>query len=214
MEIINRQPTASRTALILPSKLLASLLGEPDTQRPLRVFDAGPADAGTVNFFSRYRCQLYVADLYAESVIYEQREEFDEEILGRRFREALNFPAGTQFDICLFWDFFSYLSQPALRAFSTAFATYIYPGTRGYCLGAMKQASFRVNLRYGIETGERIRITELPERRLPNHPHPASELNNMLAGFTIRKSILMSDGRLEMLLLPAKSGSNHHSATG
>lgn len=186
--------------LELQSKLLASLIDEPEPDRRLRVFDAGPADSSTVNFFSRYRCHLYFADLYAEPVLIDQREEFDEGVLTRRFRELLDFPAETAFDICLFWDFFNYLSQPALRAFSAAFADFIAPGAKAYCLGAMKRAKIHPNLRYGIQGLDLIRMTELPERRLPNNPHPQSEFKSMLSGLSVRKSILMPDGRLEMLL--------------
>jgi hypothetical protein len=44
----------------------------------------------------------------------------------------VNFPQGTQFDICLFWDLLIHLDGPLLRAFTDSLFPYIHPRTRAF----------------------------------------------------------------------------------
>lgn len=184
----------------LQSKLIASLVGEPEPGHRLTVLDIGPADPETVTFFSQFKCRLHFCDLFSEQILHEQRDELEEKELARRFIELLDFPADTKFDICLFWDIFDYLDNPAIDAFNAALRPFIHTGTRAHGFGSMNGKTIIPNQSYGLKSVETLQIKQVPDRQLMGYPHPQAELKKILSDFDIRKGILMSDGRLEMLM--------------
>lgn len=181
-----------------PSQLLGALFESVSEERPLTVLDAGPAVQETVDFLSRYRCRLHVLDLFSDLPI-----EADDEggiSLQDRFHELLRFPRGTLFDICLFWDLFNYLERDAILAFVTALRPHLRKGGLAYGFGMHKPNAPRDERLYGIDTSQQLAVRQRPAP-LPGYaPHPQGKLKNMLYCFHFERTVLLSDGRLEMLL--------------
>lgn len=184
----------------LPSNLFPLLFERLAANRRLTVLDVGPALPATVDFFSRLRCRLYFIDLYDEPLVRDDPEEASEDELVQQFQAALDLPAGTQIDVCLFWDFLNYVDGPAVRAFVHALQPYVYEDTRAHGFGMLNAKTVLVNQQYGIEQIDQLKLYPRRDPQPPVYSHSQRELNELLGYFQIDKSRLMSDGRLEFLL--------------
>lgn len=190
-----------------PSKLLPALLPAAEDCEHLTVLHIGPAQQDTLDFFSEYRCQLHIRDLFSELPLPEHEDEFTapERVLA----EALQLPQTVRFDVCLFWDWFNYLDAPALSAFLTLLEPHLHSGTRAHAFGVHNLRSRRAHHLYGVQSRNTIG-TKPRSRPLPGYsPHSQRELKELLVGFDVERSVLLPDSRLELLLF-AKPG-NHHS---
>ena len=182
-----------------PSKLLTSLFEQIDDERPLTVLEVGPAVQETVDFLSNYRCKLHVLDLFADLPIVAGEEE-GSSALHLWFEELMQFPEGTVFDLCLFWDLFNYLERDAVLAFVAALRPYLRQGSRAHAFALHNLNSPREDRYYGIQSAEALSIRPR-HSSLPGYsPHTQSKLKNMLYCFNFERSVLLSDGRLELLL--------------
>lgn len=190
-------PVASR----LDSKLFGALFQSVDANHRLTVLEIGSALPETVDFFSRYRCRLIFVDLFDEPFVRDQAD-LSETGLRHAFEERFRFPPGTGLDLCLFWDFLSYLDDPALRAFNSALRPWLHAGTRAHGYGAHHLAVRLANVQYGVHDRETLSVRERVSRPLPTHPHSQVEMHEMLNCFAFERGLLLPDGRLEMLLKP------------
>lgn len=162
------------------------------------MLDVGPARQDTVDFFSRYRCRLHVADLFSELPI--EAGEEGSAALQTRFEELLRFPQGTVFDICLFWDLFNYLGRDAILAFVAALRPYLRRTTMAHGFALHNLNARREEHIYAVNDVDAISATPRLEP-LPGYaPHPQARLKNMLYCFGFERSVLLADGRLELLM--------------
>jgi len=182
-----------------PSTLLASLFEQIDDEQPLTVLETGPALQETVDFLSQYRCKLHVLDLFSDLPI-EAGEEEGSAALHQRFEELLQFPEGTVFDVCLFWDLFNYLDRDAVLAFVAALRPYLRKGSRAHGFALHKLSAPREDRFYGIKSTDALSIRPRPEPLPGYSPHAQGKLKNMLYCFNFDRSVLLSDSRLELLL--------------
>ncbi len=180
-----------------PSKLLAALFEQVDEDRHLTVLDTGPAVQETVDFFSHYRCRLHVLDLFSELPLVEEE---GGTTLREQFTALFEFPAGTTFDICLFWDLFNYLDRDAILALLGALRPYLRPGSLAHGFAVHSPSAPQDNRKYGISAVDALSVRERA-RPLPGYaPHTQSKLKNLLYCFNFERSVLLADNRLELLL--------------
>ncbi len=199
-------PGGSHRQLTIPSQLLSSLFERIPADRPLEILDIGGAEPETLDFFSHYRCRLHIADLlgdleasYPETV--DNQPPSDREWL-LLFRRLVDFPAGTRFDLCLFWDLFSYFDESALRAFSQVLTRWLGEGCRGHAFAVVNKNASLPSRRYGLLEEGLLLAKPVPERSLPVFRRPQGRLTSQLTCFEVGRSVLHGDGRLEMLLWP------------
>ena len=182
-----------------PSKLLPSLFEHIDEDERLTILDVGPAQQATVDFFSRYRCQLHVADLFSELPINAPIADTDP-TLAQQFEQTLSFPEDTQFDICLFWDLFNVMSSEAIAAFLNALRPYLHTQSVAHGFAVHNLKTPQSNLLYSIQSpdllGMKTRLSALPGYA----PHNQSQLKTLLDCFSFERSVLLADSRLELLL--------------
>jgi hypothetical protein len=184
------------------SKLFPGLFRLVDVNHRLTVMEIGPALAETVNYFSEFKCRLHFVDLYNEPFVREDQARLSEKELRHAFEEQFRFPQGTKIDICLFWDFLCYLDDSALRAFNSALRPWIHPGTRAHGYGVHHLAIRLENIQYGVLKKDQLSIRNRSSAQLPYHPHSQIEMHDMLNCFDFERGLLLSDGKLEMLLKP------------
>jgi hypothetical protein len=172
--------------------------------KAMRVLDVGSAGASTVNFFGRNfnqrHCYLAFPDLYAEPFISGSQPDMARGEIISLFTAALKLKPDVSLDVCLFWDFFSYLRAPYIAAMLEALRPHLSAATRGYCLGAMR-ATPMPHYHYGLAGPDTI--TQVPRGGAPLrlYTHTQADLAGLLAPFVISKSRLMEEGRLECLLV-------------
>jgi hypothetical protein len=173
-----------------------------DVNHRLTVLEIGPALPETVDFFSQFKCRIHFVDLYHEPFVREQQANLSETELRHAFEGQFRFPAGTRFDICLFWDFMCYLDDSALRAFNSAIRPWIHPGTKAHGFGVHHLALHLQNIQYGVLRGDTLSVRKRLLPQLPYHPHSQIEMHEMLNCFDFERGLLLGDGTLEMLLKP------------
>lgn len=184
----------------LCSNLLPLLFERLAVNKRLVILDVGPASPATVKFFTQFKCRLNFVDLYTEDVVLNAEDDATHEELVEQFHSALNLPDETAIDLCLFWDFFNYLDGQALMAFIEALAPYIGNDTRGYALGVLNARTSLPNYQYGIEGRGRLSQSPNKQEQMQVFPHSQRDLKQLLDYFTIDKSRLISDGRVEYVL--------------
>jgi hypothetical protein len=180
------------------SQLLASLFDTIDEDRRLTVLHIGTALPETVDFFSRYRCKLYFVDLFSELPFVDDEDSGSS--LQRQFAQLLDFPEGTLFDICLFWDLFSYLDSASIAALLTTLRPHLHPGSRAHGFGVHNLKTPQGDQLYGILARDQLKVRHRGAR-LPGYaPHKQQQLQQQLDCFTFIRSVLLPDSRLELLL--------------
>ena len=167
--------------------------------RVKQLADLGSRLPETVEFFSQFKCRLHFVDLFHEPFVAGQAD-LSERELRHAFEQQLRFPADTRFDICLFWDFMSYLDDPALRAFNAALRPWLHGMSRGYGFGAHHLAVRLTNVQYGVRDQETLSVRERFTTQMRSHPHSHTEMHEMFSCFDFQRGLLLPDGKLEMLL--------------
>lgn len=177
---------------------MATLFEHIDEERCLTVLDAGPAIQETVDFFSDYRCRLQVLDLFSDLPLAPREE--DDPPLVEQMSELLQIPEGMTFDIFLFWDIFNYLDRDQVLAFFTVLRPHLRPGALAHCFGVHKQNMAQVDRIYSVQSPDTLKVRQRPAS-LPGYaPHSQSKLKNLLFDFHMDRTMLLADGRLELLL--------------
>ena len=159
----------------------------------------GSATAETVAFFSQFRCKLFFAGLVSSPIPESSEEKSDSELVAE-FSGLLDFPPGTQFDICLFWDFFSLLDNRSMQAFSTALKPFVGKPTVAHGFGVLNSKTAIEFCDYCVKDFSTILVKAAS--RLPKklYHHPRRDFESLLAGFAVEKGTLLQQGKLEVLL--------------
>jgi len=180
------------------SKLLPSLFHKIEDDARISVLHVGTALPETIDFFSDFRCKLYFVDLFDELPI--TANEDNKPTLEQYFTQSLNFDPNIQFDVCLFWDFFNFLGNEAVSAFMAVLKPHLHANTLGHAFAVHKRKSEQSKQLYGIVDANRIRVRTRSTLLPAYAPQPQARLENMLTCLNFDRSVLLPDGRLELLL--------------
>jgi hypothetical protein len=179
-------------------KLLAGLFEPIDDEQRLTVLHLGPVLPETLDFLSGYRAKIYVADVFAELPF--RADPAEEQTVEQRLASALDLPAEARFDLCLFWDLFNYLEPEAISALTAQLRPHWYCHTRAYALGVHNTRSPQRDTSFSIANPDTLALRPRRERPAGYAPQPQSRLKELMVGLEVQRSVLLADGRLEMLL--------------
>ncbi len=182
------------------SQLFPLAFNKLNLKSKITVLEVGPASSSTVEFFSQYKCRLHFADLFDSKILKNPSEWKTKAQLVSAFRQAFDFPKGTQLDLCLFWDLFNYLDANQITAFCEAIKPYISSNTRGHGFGLRNNAATLSNYQYGIKSADTFLVSSRQTRQTTLFPLPQAKLKEQLSCFIIDRGLLLKDGRQEMLL--------------
>jgi len=182
------------------SRLLPLIFDRLDTNHRLTVLDLGRALPETLDFFSRFRCRIYVVDVYSELQSDRLGCGTSGKTLQRQFQELFAFRAGTCVDICLLWDLLHYFDEKLLRAFSRALWPWLHAESRAHGFGVHSAATQLLNREYGILDDRTLSIRRRGTAQLKNNPHPQSFMKEWLTCFASNSGVLLPDGKVEMLM--------------
>jgi hypothetical protein len=182
-----------------PSALLPSLFEHVDEGRRLTVLHIGPALAETVTFFSHYRCKLHFIDLFGDLAKLAPAEDATVS-LEQTLLDLMQIPAGTRFDLCLFWDLFNFLQRDAIGALAHTLAPHLKDTTLAHGFAVHSLKTPQSGKMYGIKELDQI-STRARATPLPGYsPCNQGQLERMLDCFSVTRSVLLPEGRLELLL--------------
>ncbi len=180
------------------SLLFPSVFGKLNTERKIHVLDIGPAQPETLNFFSPFSCRLHFAGMYDEDLVLKGRDEQSREELTSAFTDSLAIPEGTQFDLCLLWDFPNYLDDESLIAFSQALQPYLHKRTLGHGFAVRTSETRLDNRWYGLDQPHMFTLRRPTVTKPRFWPLAQAILINLLTCFSIDRGMLRPDGRLEV----------------
>jgi len=180
--------------------LFPALIKQIKADRRFTVLEIGLALPETIEFFSQFKCRLHFAAMYTDPVLQMQSGEYTEAELAEHITQSFDFPKGTHFDLCLFWDFLNYLDDKALRAFNTAIHPYLHKSTRAHAFAVRTLNTSFSNQQYGIEQAHMFSIRPRTGKQARTSPHTQAILVNLLSSFDIDQGMLLPDGRLEVLM--------------
>ena len=180
--------------------LFPALIKQIKADSRLSVLEIGLALPETIEFFSQFKCRLHFAAMYTDPVLQMQSGEYTEAELAEHITQSFDFPKGTHFDLCLFWDFLNYLDDKALRAFNTAIHPYLHKSTRAHAFAVRTLNTSFSNQQYGIEQAHMFSIRPRTGEQARTSPHTQAILVNLLSSFDIDQGMLLPDGRLEVLM--------------
>ncbi len=162
------------------------------------MFHVGPALPDTVDFFSNYRCKLHFIDVFSALPLITAEDAAP--TLAHQFEELLQLPPHTRFDICLFWDVFNYLDSAAISAFLGVLRPHLKASTMAHAFSVHNLKAPQSSHVYGISQMD-ILSYKSRQAALPGYaPHSQMALKELLHGFTVERSVLLPDSRLELLL--------------
>ena len=180
------------------SQLLPGLFEAITEDQRITVLHLGPVLPETLEFFSGLRCKLYINDLFAELPL--SFEPGDELTVQQRFSELLAFPEDVRFDLCLFWDLLNYLDEEGIRALMQCLRPHLDDASRAHAFGVHNTRAPQRERRFGIVSQAELALRPRPTR-LPGYaPHPQARLAEWLDGFDVKRSVLLAESRLELLL--------------
>lgn len=191
VEIVNTTTTQS-------SQLLPELFRRLDDERRLSVLHIGPPFHDTLEFFSGRRCRLQIVDLFAELPL-PALEETDHG-LTEHLRATLHLPQGIRFDVCLFWDLFNYLDAAAVTALLDVLAPTIGPDTLAHGFSVHNARTPDEGNLYGIHGPGTVSVRAREQAPPGYAPHSQRKLVELLYCFTLERTVLLADRRLELLL--------------
>lgn len=179
--------------------MLPSLFEQVDEQRRLTVLNIGPALSETVEFFSRFRCKLYFIDLFDDLPELSNRSD-DNTAPQQVMSESLQFPADTQFDLCLFWDLFNFLDGEAIAALQDSLRSHLHSDTLAHGFAVHNRRTEQSGKLYGIRELDELSVRPRPALLPGYSPYNQGQLEKMLHCFRVTRSVLLPDSRLELLL--------------
>jgi len=112
----------------------------------------------------------------------------------------VKFPADTRFNLCLFWDVFNYLDAAAITGLMSALRPHLYRHSLGHGFAVHNTRSAQQDAAFEI-LGENALKLRPRNRPLPGYaPHGQSRLKELLNCYRFERTVLLADGRLEILL--------------
>jgi hypothetical protein len=178
---------------------LPSLFERIDEERRLIVLNIGSALPETVEFFSDYRCRLYFIDLFADLPDLADRQD-GAASPHTIFREALQFPQDTRFDLCLFWDLFNFLDREAIAALLDVLRPHLHTSSLAHGFAVHNLRTEQCGKVYGIGGLDTISIRPRPAALPGYKPYNQGQLEKVLDCFKVTRSVLLPDSRLELIL--------------
>lgn len=160
-----------------------------DSGATLNILDTGPAEARSIDFFSRFRCRLYVANLFNPAAPGHGLESVP------AFFDSVD---GARFDVCFLWDYINYPDNEAFAEFVSLLTDHVHEKTRLYAIGAYSAELPLRGYRYAIADADRVAIR--PTGGVVPQPRSRNELVKAMHRYVVHRAALRRDNRLELLL--------------
>jgi hypothetical protein len=179
------------------SQALSILLERLHTERKHHVLDLGAASGANVDFFSGFRCKIYVADLFRALSSEPISPAGADGAASALFERLLPYEDGTRFDAIVAWDLFNYLKADVLSHLAGRLRGFCRRGTVMFALGWGRAEIPVEPVRFRI--GEDRRVTydvSSPDTRACPRYAPR-EMERLMPGFRISRSFLLRNGLQE-----------------
>jgi hypothetical protein len=179
------------------SPALAALLARLPQDGAHSILDLGSASGANIEFLSRFRCRLQIADL-SDALASDEIASLLTVDPAAAFRRML--PVGPEpYDVVLAWDTFNYLNRDQLRLFAADLACLCRAGALmlAFVSTAREIAAQAGDFRIADEQTVLWRPRTTATR--PSPRFPPAEVERLVAGFSVVHSVQMRHGIREYL---------------
>ena len=160
-----------------------------DADSTLNILDAGPAEPQSIDFLRRYRCRLYVANLFNPAFPAHGVES------APAFFKSVD---RVRFDVCFLWDYINYPDDDAFAEFISILNEHIHERTRLYAIGAYSAELPLQAYRYAISDVDKVAIR--PAGGIVPQPRSRNDVVKVMRHYIVHRAALRRDNRLELLL--------------
>ncbi len=195
------EASTEETCITHKSLALAALCQRLRHDRKYHILDLGPALGSNVEFFSQFRCKLYIEDFY---------QSIGEEIAAAEagtpspeplYQKLLPYAEDVRFDVILCWDLFNYFPRHELLALLKHLTRFCQRGTLLFSLVATHhQIPARPILFRILDKENLIYETDSPDWR-PSIEYKPRDLKLLMQGFQIANNFQLRSGMQEFLFI-------------
>jgi hypothetical protein len=195
---------AARPSSLRSQGLKMLIGGLPPEARP-QVLDLGAPLAANVEFLSALGCRVRIADLQ-RSLSVEPAEKRAPEAIDALFERLLPLAPGERFDAILAWDVFDYMRPHEVSALVSGLAPACRPEAPVLILVSTRREVPATPLRYRILDADTIGCegAHEPARACPRYTQ--HDLGRLMAGFSVRRSVVQRGGIQEYLFVRVAAG--------
>ena len=110
------------------------------------------------------------------------------------------FAVSANIDAVLFWDLFSFLSTDAVKVLCEVLRPHLHTASLGHAFSVHNTRTAQSGHVYGINRANELQLRPRPAALPGYSPHNQSQLQSLLLGWRVERSLLLPDSRLELLL--------------
>ena len=171
------------------TRILPEAFDDLDTGAALNILDAGPAEPQSIDFFRRFQCRLYVANLFNPASPAHGLE------AAPAFFDTVD---GVRFDVCFLWDYINYPDNDAFAEFISILTDHVHGKTRLYAIGAYSADLPLRAYRYAIADVDKVAVR--PTGGIVPQPRSRNDVVKAMRRYVVHRAALRRDNRLELLL--------------
>ena len=163
------------------------------------ILELGEAQGPNIEFFSRYRCQIFVEDIYRCLVSLTQKKQDDEPLSVADLSSILCHDRDVRFDFVLGWDLFDYFDADVIVALMNHLRGYCREGTMLFMLTSMLDEIPSEPAKFTIENDNRLAYVPRSQATVRNPNHTPLAFEKMMVGFTLLHSFMLRNGMQEYI---------------
>ncbi|MEN8212939.1 MAG: hypothetical protein ABFR19_01130 [Pseudomonadota bacterium] len=188
------EPRDNRQVVSCPA--FSSLMQEFSDEQKYRILDLGRARGGTVTYFSRFRCKLFVADVIPDILSYQESLPEDEppELM---LQEMIGLDDLSELDLVLCWDILNYLDAPMIETFSTSLRQLMRNGGHLHAFINTRSEMPAFPGSYQILDAGQMDVEHQAGNRISAPRFAQRNLREMMREFEIKHSRLLQSGMQE-----------------
>ena len=163
------------------------------------ILELGDAQGPNVEFFSRYRSQIFIEDVYHCLANLTPRREGDEPLSVADLSAILSHDRDVRFDFILGWDLFDYFDTDVIIALMKHLRGYCREGTMLFMLTSMLEEIPSEPAKFTIESDSHLAYVPRSTETVRNPAHTALAFEKMMSGFTLLHSFMLRNGMQEYI---------------
>lgn len=169
--------------------------------RKYHILDLGPALGANVEFFSQFRCKLYIEDFYQSVAEELAAAEAGTPSPEQLYQKLLPYAEDVRFDVILCWDLFNYFPRHELQALLKHLTRFCQRGTLLFSLVATQHRIPARPILFRILDKENL-IYETDSSDLrPSIEYKPRDLKLLMQGFQIANNFQLRSGMQEFLFI-------------
>jgi hypothetical protein len=169
-------------------------------ERKHAILDMGLPTGGTMDFFARFPCTLYVEDLFESLLILPPPgEEEGGDAWDLRVGRSLAHAPEVRFDVIFAWDLINYMDADLIHALMKRISRSCRSGTLLYIMISTAPAISERPAKIEITPEVRVRYEATAPVDKPNPRYTPLKLERMMPGFRLLHSFLLGASLQEFL---------------